>query len=90
MMFCCRVGRLQNSFFFSCYITYVLLNIVFSKAVVDLNSSDMTNFVPNSLLTYNTRSVGRPVVVLNDFLSNLQMNNPGKMMKCLPGGLVKP
>jgi hypothetical protein len=77
-------------FFVSCYSTSVLLKIVFRKTVVDLNSCDMMNSVPDSSLTYNTRSVGRPAVVLKGFLSNLQMNNLGKMMKCLPGGLVKP
>jgi hypothetical protein len=75
--------------FVSFYSNSILLKIVFSKALVDLNSCDMTNFFPDSSLTYNTRSVGRPAVVLKGFLSNLQMKNLGKMMKLFPGGLVK-
>jgi hypothetical protein len=57
--------------------------------MVGLDSCDMTNSIPKSPLTYNTRSIGRPVVVLKGFLSNLQMNNLGKVMKSMPGGLVK-
>jgi hypothetical protein len=68
----------------------VLLKIVFSKTVVEINPCDMINFFPDASLTYNTRSVGRPAVVLKGFLSNLQMKKLGKIMKCLPGGLVKP
>jgi hypothetical protein len=58
-------------FVFSCYSTSALLKIVFSKMVVDLNSCYTTKSVPDSSLTYNTRSAGRPMVVLKGFLSNL-------------------
>ena len=76
--------------FVSCYSASALLNIVFSKKMVELNSCDMTKFVHDSSLIYNKRSVGIPTVVLNGFLSNLHMKNLGKMMKCLLGFLVKP
>jgi hypothetical protein len=43
------------------------------------------------MLTYNTRSVGRIAVVLKEFfIKPVQINNLGKVMKCLPNGLVKP
>jgi hypothetical protein len=40
-----------------------LLKVVFSKTMVDLKSCDIANSVPNSSLTYNTRSVEEPTVV---------------------------
>jgi hypothetical protein len=53
--------------FVSCYSTSTLFKFVFRKTLVGLNSCDMMKFVPNSSLTYNTRSVGRLAVVLKEF-----------------------
>jgi hypothetical protein len=49
----------------------VLLKVVFSKTMVDLKSCDIVNSVPNSSLTYNTRSTEEPAVVSKGSLSNL-------------------
>jgi hypothetical protein len=54
------------------YCTFALLKIVFSKTMVDLNSCNIMNYVPNSSLTYNTRSIKEPAVVLRGSLSNLR------------------
>jgi hypothetical protein len=48
-----------------------LLKGVFRKKMVDLNSCDIANFLPNSSLTYNTRSIKDLVVALRGPLSNL-------------------
>jgi hypothetical protein len=46
-----------------CLFLFAILKIVFSKKMVDLNSCDIMNYVPNSSLTYNTRSTRGPMVV---------------------------
>jgi hypothetical protein len=48
-----------------------LLKGVFRKTMVDLKSCDIENSVPNSSLTYNTRSIKELVVALRGPLSNL-------------------
>jgi hypothetical protein len=42
--------------FVFCYCTSALLNIVFSKTMVGLNSCDMMNSIPESSLRHNTIS----------------------------------
>jgi hypothetical protein len=48
----------------------VLLKVVFSKTMVDLKSCDIVNSVPNSSLTYNTRSIKELAVALRGPLSD--------------------
>jgi len=46
------------------------LKVVFSGTMVDLKSCDIANFVLNSLLTYNSRSIKELVVALRSPPSN--------------------
>jgi hypothetical protein len=76
-------------FFFLVIVFFVLLKFVFRKALVDLSSCDMMNFVPDSCLHTTQEALGDCSCFKGVLYLTMQINNLGKVMKCPPGGLVK-